>query len=142
MYTPELAAEICNKTATSTKGIRKLCKENPHWPDSSTIMDWITDKPDFAPQYARAKLKQAVLLADETIEIADDARHDTITKTDKNGDEYECADNEWINRSRLRVDTRKWLAGKLAPKIYGERVIQALDVNSESTVMQKLIDKL
>jgi hypothetical protein len=32
---------------------------------------------------------------------------------------------EHINRSRLRVDTRKWYLSKLAPKRYGEKV----DVN-------------
>ncbi len=32
-----------------------------------------------------------------------------------------------MNRARLRIDTRKWLAGKLKPKVYGEK--QVVDVN-------------
>ena len=31
-------------------------------------------------------------------------------------------DAEHVQRSRLRIDTRKWMAGKLAPKKYGEKI--------------------
>jgi hypothetical protein len=56
--------------------------------------------------------------SEEIIEIADDAASDKFT--DANGNER--VDNEHINRSRLRVDTRKWLMSKLAPKKYGDKV--------------------
>ena len=50
----------------------------------------------------------------------------------------EVADNEWINRSRLRVDTRKWLMGKLAPKKYGDKVQQEIsgDLSIKTVVVQ------
>ena len=41
---------------------------------------------------------------------------------------------EHISRSRLRIDARKWMAGKLRPKKYGERHIVAGDDESPLTV--------
>lgn len=41
----------------------------------------------------------------------------------ENADSKVVADNEHINRSRLRIDTRKWIAAKLAPKIYGDKMV-------------------
>ena len=60
-------------------------------------------------------------MSDEILAIADDSTNDAMTITRRDGSESEVADNEWINRSRLRVDTRKWLMSKLAPKKYGDK---------------------
>jgi hypothetical protein len=57
-------------------------------------------------------------MADELLEISDDNSRDY--KSDTNGNL--SADHEHINRSRLRIDTRKWYLCKLAPKRYGEKV--------------------
>lgn len=73
---------------------------------------------EFSKQYARAREAQADTLADEILEIADDTSRDTIA-TEKNGEQ---PNSEWITRSRLRVDARKWLASKMAPKKYGDRI--------------------
>jgi hypothetical protein len=55
------------------------------------------------------------------LEIADDGRNDTYE--DENGHQHVNTDH--IQRSRLRIDARKWLASKMAPKKYGDRVEQA-----------------
>jgi hypothetical protein len=60
------------------------------------------------------------MLIDEILEIADNTSHDTILKTDGNSNKKRVCNSEWIARSRLRIDTRKYLAGKLCPKIYGD----------------------
>ena len=57
-------------------------------------------------------------MADELLEIADDGRNDRIADEDGN----ERTDHDVIARSRLRVDTRKWLLSKALPKIYGDKV--------------------
>lgn len=116
-YTPELATEICDAIASSSKGIRKLCNENKSFPNPDTIYRWIKDIKDFSDQYARAKRQQIEVIVDEVIEIADDTSQDTLI----NDAGKVIINHEHINRSRLRIDTRKWLASKLAPKIYGER---------------------
>jgi len=84
-------------------------------PDQDTINVWRYEKPNFSGQYAVAKIKQADLLAEDCIDIADDDSRDI--KITENG--YEAFDGEFAARSRLRVDTRKWLASKLLPKQYG-----------------------
>ena len=61
-------------------------------------------------------------MGQEILEIADDASRDTKIVTNKNGSTSEVADHEWINRSKLRVDARKSLKSKIAPKKYGDRV--------------------
>lgn len=86
----------------------------------STVMDWARNNPKFSEQYAKAKQEQADFLADEIIQIADDATNDfmTITKGDVT---YNVENKEWTNRSRLRIDARKWIAAKLKPKVYGDK---------------------
>lgn len=140
-YTEELAEEICEKTANSSKGLFDLCDENPTWPRPTTIKKWRRTIPSFASMYALAKCEQADHLADEIIKIADDDSHDTVTKVNDDGSEYETCNSEWIARSRLRVDTRKWLAAKLLPKVYGDSK-NDLSTEDKKSLVEQLIDKL
>lgn len=123
-YTNEIADKICDKIATTSNGLHVICKDES-MPCVATVFNWLNDKSKayFLDKYARARELQAELLADEIIEIADDTSNDTLTSDE--GKEY--ANSEWINRSRLRVDARKWKASKLAPKKYGDK----LDISSE-----------
>ena len=119
-YSEELAREICESISVTSKGLLRLCENNPHWPTYRTIRNWIRDNKSFFHLYAQAKLDQADLLVEECLDISDDSTNDTII--DDNGNSR--CDSEWVQRSRLRVDTRKWVASKLAPKMYGERIQQ------------------
>jgi hypothetical protein len=69
--------------------------------------------------YARAKEQQADLLAEEIIEIADDSSKDLQGYDDYNNP---IENKEFVNRSKLRVDARKWVASKLKPKKYGDKL--------------------
>lgn len=80
-------------------------------------MEWVATDQDFAQRYTDFRQLQAERMADELREIADDGRNDT--QVDEKGRRF--VDFDHINRSRLRVDTRKWIAAKLLPKKYGER---------------------
>jgi hypothetical protein len=127
-YTEEIGEEICLKISTSGKGIQRLCKDNPHWPCFQTIYEWRLIYPLFGEMYIKAKKNQVELLVDEALDIADDSSLDTIVKTTKTGEEYEVCNTEWVNRSRLRIDTRKWLASKLEPMRYGDKIQNNVDV--------------
>lgn len=122
-YNEEIAREICDTIAETTEGLKSLCESNPHWPCYRAIRNWLRLHKSFMHLYAQAKLEQADYMLEECFKIADNTMLDSITKTSKNGEEYEVANNEWINRSRLRVDLRKWAASKLAPKLYGDRLV-------------------
>lgn len=128
-YTEELAEQICELIATSSKGLNTICRETENLPAPSTVYKWLSEQPDFSEKYARAREIQADLLADEIIEIADDTSNDTLVS-----DTGEYANKEWINRSRLRVDARKWKASKLAPKKYGDKV----DVTSNGETVKQV----
>lgn len=119
-YTPELAELICERIATHGVGLKKLCEMYDDMPEKITIRRWCIKDPQFRSQYARAKSLQIEALVDEIIEIADDATHDVIINDKGN----QVCNAEFIARSRLRIDTRKWLASKLAPKVYGLHPIE------------------
>ncbi len=142
-YTEELAKEICEAIADSNKGLFDLCQQNPHWPCPQTIRRWKRKREDFCSMYMQAKMDQIEFMVEECISIADDTSNDTLLRKTSSGDEYEAPNNEWINRSRLRVDTRKWLASKLAPRIYGENLKDpnAKDNNKEQDDINSVKDK-
>ena len=117
-YTPELAAKICARLAEG-ETLRSICRDETT-PSKTTLLRWLADERnvDFRDRYAHAREMQADALFDEALEIADDASGDWVT--DKDG--KKTLDHEHVQRSRLRVDTRKWAAGKLAPKRYGDKL--------------------
>jgi hypothetical protein len=119
-YTPETATEICAQIAEG-KSLRTICAAGG-MPGLRTIMQWLADREGFQQQYARAREAQADALAEEILDIADDGKNDTYVTADGT----ELVNHDHIARSRLRVDSRKWLASKLKPKKYGDKVHQEL----------------
>src|ERR1700744_2034443 len=101
LYTDELAKEICNTIATHGVGLETLCRENPHWPSARVIYRWINDRTNFRQAYAIAKREQVEVFINDILEISDEVTQDT-------------------HRDRLRIDTRKWLASKLIPRLWGK----------------------
>jgi hypothetical protein len=90
-------------------------------PPESTVRRWaLEDRDGFSAQYARAREIGYGAMADELIEISDDSSGDL--KTDENGNAR--MDAEFVGRSRLKVDTRKWLLSKALPKVYGDKITQ------------------
>lgn len=121
-YTPEIAKIILDRLAAG-ETLRSICRDEG-MPAESTVRLWYrSDEPaGFATQYARARDAGLDTMAEEILAIADDNSQDTVTRKREDGSEYEAVDHEHINRSRLRVDTRKWILSKLAPKRYGDRL--------------------
>lgn len=140
MYTDDLANEICHKISTTPFGLKRLCSDNPHWPERETIFAWKRQNDTFSHMYMKAKMDQVEALTDECLDISDDISNDNIVKVnEKTGEEYVVCNSEYVNRSRLRVDTRKWLASKLAPRIYGDKQELNVDVTARQ---EDSIDRL
>lgn len=95
-------------------------------PDKATIFRWIARHEDFRDKYAKAKLAQAEHMAEDLLDIADDGSNDWIERQDEDGRVAYTFNGEHYQRSRLRLDTRKWLLSKMLPKKYGERVTQEM----------------
>ena len=118
-YTAELAAEICVRIA-SGQSVRTIASADD-MPAMSTIFKWLSEHKDFSEQYVRAREAQTDYLAEEIIEISDDASGDAV-EDPETGTVRQNA--EFVARSRLRVDTRKWLMARMAPKKYGDKITQ------------------
>lgn len=118
-YTQEKADKICELLACGMS-LRSVCNEDG-MPDAATVFKWMRTNEEFLKQYARAKQESADAMAEEILDISDQANGDWMTR--KIGkEEVQVANNEAIQRSRLRVDTRKWLMSKMKPKKYGEKL--------------------
>jgi len=126
-FTPECADIICERLANG-ESLRKICLDE-EMPDQKTVLRWLArgdlenaeeEFATFRQQYARAREMQADTIFDEMLDIADDGANDYMGEDEKyNGDA--------VQRSRLRIDTRKWMAGKLKPKVYGDKTLLGSD---------------
>ena len=102
-YTEEKGVTICNLMATGNS-LRKICKMEG-MPDLSTVMRWLYHEPSFSIQYARAREERCLTFAEDILELGDNVG---LT-------------NEEINKAKLQIDARKWLAVKYLPKVFGEK---------------------
>jgi len=82
-------------------------------PNKATVFRWLASIECFRDQYARARETQADSYADDIVGIADG-----------DGDP---------NDKRVRIDARKWMAGKMRPKVYGDKL--DIDARAAVTVM-------
>lgn len=122
--TARLATRICMRLIDG-ESLRQIC-DDEKMPGRTTVKRWLakgsSEKADpmyrdFRTQYAHAREIQAEMLVDEILEIADDSRNDWM---ERHG--YRMPDPEAIQRSKVRIEARKWLAAKLLPKLYGDRL--------------------
>lgn len=132
IYSEELADRICELVATNTDGLPKLCAKHDWMPHEDTIKTWRFRKPDFSAKYAEAKKFQAELMAEQVKEIAAEKAY----YIDAEGNQR--VDSGFVASQRLQADTVKWLASKLAPKIYGDRqtIEQTVTVKHEDALKE------
>ncbi|MGP2520470.1 DNA packaging protein [Pantoea ananatis] len=120
-YTEELAETICLRLAEG-ESLRSVCRDDG-MPCKKTVLRWISRMPEFRAQYVRAKEEGAEAIAEEMFDIADDGTNDWMEKLDKDGEAVGYQLNgEHVQRSKLRIDTRKWYLSKIMPKKYGDRI--------------------
>lgn len=104
------------KALEAGASLRKACSEVGL--TSPAVLKWVKNDPDgFGKHYAEARQIGYQLLADQILEISDDSSGDVVET--ENGSKV---NPEFVARSRLRVDTRKWMLAKMLPKIYGDKI--------------------
>lgn len=130
-YSEDMVQRICELIATSAKGLEHLLKDAEDLPSASIVYKWLREHTYFQQQYAHARERQADLLVYEAVHIADTPRMGVKRKEDAEGG-VEITTGDMIEHRRLQVDVRKWMAGKLAPKKYGDK----LDVTSAGEKIQ------
>jgi hypothetical protein len=121
IYSKELADKICIELALG-KSMRTVCAMIG-MPVMSAVFRWLREYEEFREQYARAKEEAADLMVEDMLDIADETSKDIIETKDRDGNVTgQKLNKEAVLRSRLKVDTRKWIASKLKPKKYGEKL--------------------
>ncbi|MGX9710012.1 terminase small subunit-like protein [Stenotrophomonas maltophilia group sp. LNF259] len=133
-YSQQLADAICDLLVDG-KSLRTICS-TAKMPSRSTVIRWLAENEAFRNQYARARELQADTLAEEILDIADNAVLGERLKKDGKGKVLERQTGDMVERSKLMIDARKWYAGKLQPKKYGERV--ALDHGVQDNLADQL----
>jgi hypothetical protein len=132
LFTEDIADEICSRIVQG-ESLNKICKD-AHMPEVRSVYRWLRSNDSFCQLYVRAKEDQADTLADEIQDISDERPMLTIMTDDET---IEKLDPVGINRNRLRVDARKWIASKLKPKKYGDRQILAGDAENPLEIKQQ-----
>lgn len=128
-YNEETAISICERIAAGESLIR-IC-DDEGLPHASTIYRWLAVHEDFRDKYAHARETLADTFFDQIIDIADDGTNDWMEKHGQEGENTGWRENgEAMRRSQLRIDARKWMAAKLKPKKYGDK----LDVDHKGNV--------
>lgn len=119
-YTDEVADIICARLAAG-ESLRAICAD-PDMPSTSMVFRWLQAREDFRERYAHAREHQSEALLEEIFEIADDARNDWMERQRQDGSTETVLNTEHVQRSKLRIETRKWAMAKLAPKRYGDKL--------------------
>ena len=88
-------------------------------PNRNTFFEWLHESEEKSNQYARACELRAEQIFEDILEIADETSGDK--KYTATG---EVIDSEYVARSRIKIDARKWMLGKMNPKKYGDKIQQ------------------
>jgi hypothetical protein len=114
-YGTDDAEEIQNRFLAEIqtgRSLRQVCQDDG-MPHASTVMRWMQAFPDFANKYARARTAQADTLFDRMEAVEEAVSAGTMDS----------------HAARVVLDSMRWRASKLAPKVYGDR----LDVQVSDT---------
>ena len=118
-YTRELADEICRRISEG-ESLRAICRD-PGFPSEGSVRAWSrVDRDGFAVRFRIARDLQLEAWSDLIVDLADRQDLDPRDRA-------------------IRIDTRKWLMSKLAPKRYGERLLHASDPENPIQVLHQQI---
>ena len=130
-YNKTTTREVCRRIVEG-ESIISITKDED-MPTISTIYLWLATHKEFSELYIKAKEDQADTLTEQMLDIADNASNDWMKTNDPDNPGYR-QNGEAINRARLRVETRKWLASKLKAKKYGDK---GLTINNNTQINNK-----
>lgn len=133
-YTPELAKYVCKMIATHACGLRKLKSLYPDLPQPSTIYEWLYDQPSFSEQYLEARRYQASVLADNLLDLPSEIK----SFEDKEGNER--IDSGILGKAKLEYEVIKWHAGKMAPRIFGDKQVIEQTTAENENLKQELAE--
>lgn len=134
-YTDKLVTEICVRIS-SGESLLKITKDS-HMPNISNVFEWLIKYPEFRDKYTCARDIQADVIFEKVREVCENTEEGETTETKLiEGFEVESkkSKGDMIAHRRLKVDTYKWMLGKMSPKKYGEHIEVAHSGNIDTTM--------
>lgn len=118
-YTPSEVEELFQKVLDEIEKGEPLGQtlSKPEMPSRTSFYGWLNEFEGYSERYARACELRADAIFEEIIEIADDSTNDSLYTV-----KGEVQNTEWVNRSRIKIDARKWVLSKMQPKKYGDKI--------------------
>lgn len=115
----EIILDLVFTAISNGSSLRSICANSPleDFPHRDTINEWIKSDEKYSDQYARAMEKRQEAMFEEILDIADNTNIPGVS-------ELMIDDNMVsIQRDKLKIETRKWILGRMNPKKYGDRAI-------------------
>ena len=110
------------------KSLNEIQKTNGI-PDSNIIYTWLNKDTQFKDNYVRAREEQALYYAEKIQDVIQ-----VLKDSDK-------PSREVTDIARLEIDSLKWIASKLLPKLYGSSQNQTnIQVNVTPVTGMQIID--
>lgn len=132
IYSDDLCDLIFNRIIDG-EALSRICADDD-MPTRKMFYEWLKNDEQLQKKYALATEIRADKLAEDILQIADDGANDTYLDEDGNS----RTDHDVVARSRLRVDARKWLASKMAPKKYGDKLAVGGDDSMPALKIEKI----
>ena len=132
-YSAKIVKKICDMIETG-ESVSKICRMKG-MPEKKSVYRWLAKYPEFMEEYMAAKICGVEALVDQMMDIANDSSMDFKEVNGK-----KTFDGDHVQRSRLRIDTIKWVSTKLVPRLYGDRT--QVDVSGEVGVKALSDDQL
>ena len=137
-YDPAIGEQVCTVIASTTLGIKAICKKFNKFPTHTTFYQWLASESELADLYVRAKETQTQLLEDEMIELADTPKVGEVVTIKPDGKEIRRGD--MLEHRKLQIETRKWLMAKLKPRKYGDSLTHKGD--PDNPVQVSVLDSI
>jgi hypothetical protein len=136
-YSDEVGQQIAERLAAG-ETLKAICWDED-MPRESTVRGWALDaEHPFSALYTRARAIGFHTLADEIILVSDDASRDWEIRRNDRGEPYTALNPDCVARSRLMVDSRKWMVSKMLPKLYGEKLEVSGDQNNPIQTVNRI----
>jgi len=118
--------EVLSKLSNgkSLRSILDLERDKELLPSRDVFRLWLKEDEDLQAQYVCACEDRQGKIFEDILDIADDSSDDSVVTENGNV----VFNHEFAARSRIKIDARKWMLGKMNPKKYGERIQQDVTI--------------
>lgn len=135
LYNEAIAQLICERVATHTTSLQKLCKMYDDMPNHDTVYAWRARYDEFSAMYFDALKIRANILAEEIVDLADDI------ETYSDADGVERVDSGMTRKTDLQIKSRQWMVARLEPRRWGDRK-ELEQAQATNAVLQSELDTL